>query len=110
MNPNSFQSCIDACNACANACDNCAAMCLKEDDIKAMARCISNDMDCAQICRTAASLMARGSVHAAAICTLCEEACKACAIECANHNMDHCQKCADACRKCGAACAQMAAA
>src|SRR3546814_20830659 len=46
-----FQSCIDACYACATECDHCAASCLGEQDVKAMARCIKLDMDCAQICR-----------------------------------------------------------
>ncbi len=40
-----FQSCIDACNACAMACENCAASCLREEDVKMMARCIALDMD-----------------------------------------------------------------
>lgn len=110
MTSSNMQSCIDACNACATACDHCAAMCLTEDDVKAMARCIANDMDCAQLCRTAAGLMARNSAHAAAICALCEAACNACAAECGSHDMDHCQQCAAACRACAAACAQMAAA
>jgi len=109
MNQTSIQNCIDACYACANACDNCAAMCLDEEDVKAMARCISNDMDCAQICRVAASLMSRNSVHVAALCALCETVCKACATECTRHDMDHCQRCAEACTTCAAACAQMAA-
>ncbi|QJE02468.1 four-helix bundle copper-binding protein [Massilia forsythiae] len=110
MSTTSFQDCIDACNACADACDNCAAMCLGEEDVKAMARCISNDIDCAQLCRTAASLMSRNSVHAAAMCRLCAQACEACATECARHDMAHCQQCAAACKDCAAACAQMAAA
>lgn len=56
-----YESCIDACNACANACDHCAASCLQEPDVKAMARCIALDMDCADICRIAAAYMSRGS-------------------------------------------------
>lgn len=109
MNTNSFQSCIDACNACANACDSCAALCLKEADVASMVSCIELDMDCALLCRTAATLMARNSDHAAAICKLCAAACQACADECGKHKMDHCQRCAEACRKCADACAQMAA-
>jgi hypothetical protein len=102
-----FQSCIDACNACAYACDHCAASCLKEEDVAAMAGCIANDMDCAQLCRTAAGLMGRASPHAAALCQVCAAACRACAAECGKHDMDHCQQCAEACRRCAEACAQM---
>lgn len=109
MDQLNFQSCIDACNACADACDFCAAACLKEEDVKAMARCIAFDMDCAQICRVAASYMARGSHQAQAICRVCAEICKACADECGQHQMDHCQKCAEACRACAAACERTAA-
>ena len=104
---NSFQSCIDACNACANACDNCSAMCLREPDVAAMVRCIALDIDCAQICRTGAGFMARGSDRATAICKVCAAACRACAEECAKHQMDHCQKCAAACRKCADECERM---
>ncbi|RYZ27031.1 MAG: four-helix bundle copper-binding protein, partial [Sphingobacteriales bacterium] len=50
-----FASCIEACYSCAAACDFCAASCLQEEDVKMMARCIAMDMDCAQICRLAAS-------------------------------------------------------
>jgi hypothetical protein len=109
MDMNSFQSCIDACNACANACDNCAAMCLKEEHVAAMAKCIALDMDCAQACRFAVSLMARGSEHAAAACRLCAEICTACAQECGQHQMGHCLQCAEACRQCAAMCQRMAA-
>src|SRR3546814_7834325 len=101
-------SCIDACYACATECDHCAASCLGEQDVKSMARCIKLDMDCAQICRLAASYMARGSEFAQALCRLCAEVCEACAAECAKHEMDHCQRCAQACRQCAEECTRMA--
>lgn len=103
------QSCIDACDACAAACDHCAASCLREDDVAAMAGCIAQDMDCAQICRLAAAVMARGSQHIAAVCRLCADVCRRCADECAQHPMEHCQQCAAACRLCADECAKMAA-
>lgn len=103
-----FQSCIDACNACAVACDHCAVSCLGENDVKAMARCIQLDMDCAALCRLAAGYMARGSERAGAICGLCAEMCDACGDECAKHEMAHCQECAEACRRCAEECRRMA--
>jgi hypothetical protein len=109
MNPQNYQSCIDACNACATACDNCAAACLAERDVKAMAKCIALDLDCAQACRLASALMGRGSRFSSAACKLCGEICEACAEECGTHEMDHCQACADACRRCAQACLAMAA-
>jgi hypothetical protein len=102
-----FASCIEACNACADACDHCAAACLHEADVKAMARCIALDMDCANMCRLAASVMARGSENAAAVCTLCAQLCDACGEECAHHSMPHCQACAVACRRCADECRRM---
>ncbi|HEX6265313.1 MAG TPA: four-helix bundle copper-binding protein [Burkholderiales bacterium] len=103
-----FQSCIDACNDCAVACDHCAASCLNEKDVKAMARCIRLDMDCAALCRLAAGYMARGSELAGMICETCADVCDACAQECEKHSMDHCRECAQACRRCAEECRRMA--
>lgn len=106
-----FQSCIDACDACAAACDHCAVSCLAEKDVKAMARCIQLDMDCAAICRLASSTMARGSEFAGMICEACADVCEACAQECEKHKaMEHCRQCAEACRRCAQECRKMAAA
>lgn len=104
-----FKSCIDACNACAEACDHCAASCLKEKDVQAMARCISLDIDCAEICRLAAAYMSRASECAGTICETCADVCDACAEECAKHTkMEHCRECAEACRRCAQECRRMA--
>lgn len=102
-----YAACIEACNACADACDRCAAACLGEEDVKMMARCISLDIDCAQLCRLAAAVMARGGEIAAALCGVCAEACDRCAVECGSHPVDHCQACAAACRECAEACRRM---
>lgn len=102
-----FESCITACHVCANACDMCVAACLKEDDVKMMARCIALDIDCAQICRLAAGVMARGSEFATALCRVCAEICDACGNECAKHQAQHCQDCAAACRRCAEECRRM---
>ena len=104
-----FNACIEACNACFVACNHCAASCLQESDVKMMAKCIALDMDCAAICSVAAGAMARGSMHAKAICALCADICQACGDECAKHSMEHCQQCAKACRKCAEECRKMAA-
>lgn len=103
-----YESCIEACNSCADTCDFCAASCLQEQDVKAMARCIALDMDCAQICRMAAGYMARGSEFSGPLCQLCAEVCEACADECSKHQMRHCQECAQACKRCADECRRMA--
>lgn len=107
-----YQSCIDACLRCAAICNYCASSCLKEDDIKAMARCIQLDMECASLCYAAAQLMSLGSNQAKEICRLCADICRACAQECemhASHGMEHCRECAEACRKCAEECERMGA-
>ena len=105
-----FQTCIEACYACAAACDHCSTACLQEDDVKMMARCIALNMDCAQICRTAAAFMARGSDKARDLCRLCADVSTACGDECGKHDMEHCQACVRACRACADACRRMAGA
>lgn len=104
----SFQTCIDACNACADACDHCATACLAEPDVKMMAECIRLDMDCAAICRLAAGYIARDSKFAIELCELCADVCEACGTECAKHQAQHCQDCAQACRRCAEECRRMA--
>ena len=102
-----YEACIEACDHCASVCDHCAASCLQEQDVKAMARCIALDIDCAAICRLASGAMARGSEQAQAICALCADICEACGDECAKHQMEHCKVCAEACRRCADECRRM---
>ena len=104
-----YQSCITACYDCAVACDHCAAACLAETDVKAMARCIALDIDCAEMCRLAAAYMSRNSELAKSVCRVCAEVCETCGEECAKHQMGHCQACAEACRRCADECRRMAA-
>ncbi|MFL6675845.1 MAG: four-helix bundle copper-binding protein [Massilia sp.] len=110
MQQQQYQSGIEACNDCADACDMCATACLQEQDVKAMARCIALDIDCAQLCRLGAGAMARGSEAAGIICQACAELCDICGDECSKHPMQHCQDCATACRRCAAECRQMSGA
>lgn len=105
-----YAACIEACNACADACDRCASACLGEEDVKMMARCIALDIDCSQLCRLAAAVMARGGEAAAALCRVCADVCDQCAQECGSHPVDHCQACAAACRRCAEQCRRMAGA
>lgn len=99
--------CLQACNDCAAACLACVTACLDESDPKAMARCISLDMECADACQLAARSIARGDEHMKAICALCADICRSCGGECAAHRMDHCQECAKACARCVEACGSL---
>ncbi len=103
-----YRSCIDACNECAIECEHCATACFQEDDVKAMARCVALDRDCAKICFTASGMMAAGSEFSADIARLTAELCRTCAEECRKFPSDHCQSCADACERCAQECEKMA--
>ncbi|WP_423140843.1 four-helix bundle copper-binding protein [Parablastomonas sp. CN1-191] len=101
------RACIDACHACATVClsdaiQHCLAMGGKHTEpahFKLM-------LDCVDICRTAASFMARGSDHHAHICRECAEICRACAESC--EALGDMRECVDACRKCADSCDRMA--
>lgn len=90
---------------CAAACNHCASSCLGEKDVQMLTMCIRLDLDCAQICATAASFVARGSLHAKHLLKECAEICLQCAEECEKHtHMEHCKHCAETCRRCAEAC------
>lgn len=108
MHQSQYKACIDACNACANACDHCSTACLQEDDVKAMARCIALDIDCAAICRLTAGALSRGSEMARDFCRACANVCEACANECGKFDNPHCKECAEACMRCAKLCLGMA--
>ena len=100
-----YQACIEACSNCAMACETCAASCLREDDVKMMARCIELDRDCADICATTGAVLSRQTGNnvetTRALLEACRTACKTCGDECASHAEmhEHCKICADACRR-----------
>lgn len=113
MTNQEFKNCIDACYACATACDNCATSYLEEPKVKEMTRCIQLDCYCADICRLAASFMARageleGDKYARQLCNLCAQICEECGVECEKHEAEHCQRCAEACKRCADECRHMA--
>lgn len=96
---------LDTLKDCEAECNHCTIACLEEQDIQMLATCIKLDIDCAEICRTTASFIERGSEHADHLLKACAEICEACAEECEKHTqMEHCEKCAEACRRCAEAC------
>jgi len=81
--------------------------------VKEMVTCIQLDRYCADICRLAASFMARadgivGDKYAMQLCNLCAQICEECGVECDKHEADHCQQCAEACKRCAEECRKMA--
>ena len=101
------QTLLNALNTCIAECNHCMTACLDEQDVKMLAKCIKQDIDCADICTLAAALIARGSEHGNHLLKECAEVCNACAEECEKHakmGMEHCRTCAEACRACASAC------
>ncbi len=109
MNAMQFKECIEACNRCIALCRYCSVACLREDDVKMMAKCIHLDMQCAEICTLAVNFMSLDSPFVMDVCKLCAKICRACAQECGKYDMDHCQHCAKACNECAEKCDAMAA-
>jgi len=102
--------CIDECLACAQACTACADACLAEDSVEQLRRCITTDLDCADLCATTARVLSRQTDPHPAMLRIvleaCMNACRECAEECEVHadHHEHCRLCAEACRRCAKAC------
>jgi len=94
---------IQVLHNCAAYCQRCANACLGEEDVKKMVNCIRNNRECAELCLTAASLLAMDASHAREVVQLCAKVCRACAEECGKHDDEHCKDCAKACRECAEA-------
>lgn len=102
---------MEALEACAGICTSCADACLAEpDDVGQLRRCISTNLDCADICNATARVLTRQTetpnelVHAQL--HACVLACQICGDECERHSdkHDHCRICADTCRHCQERC------
>lgn len=104
-------TCIEACVQAAVACDRCANACLHAADIAQLRRCIVLSLDCAQLCKTAYSLLSHGSQFARQICEITANACDASATECDAQasRQHHFQASAEACRRAARECRAYAA-
>jgi hypothetical protein len=100
------QQLIQTLTNCARICEMCAASCLSENDVKMLTKCIKLDLDCAEICKTTATLLQRDSEVSDSILNIYVEICRKCAEECEKHasKMNHCKECAEACRRCEQEC------
>jgi hypothetical protein len=83
MNSPEMRECIENCTNCHAICIATIQHCLgkggrhaNQDHIRLMA-------DCAQICRTSADFMIRGSERHVLTCGVCAEICQRCAEDCA---------------------------
>lgn len=102
---------IADCLACSSACTETVAYCLEQGGRHAESAHIRLMLDCAEICRTAADFMMRGSDHQSSVCALAAEVAAACARSCAEFKDDARMKaCVDACLRCASSCKQTQAA
>jgi hypothetical protein len=103
----------DAMKRCVEDCQQCSAECLET----AMHHCLESGgrhtepehfrlmINCAELCRTAASFMLSRSEYHERLCALCAELCEACAASCEEiGGMEHC---VELCRRCAASCREM---
>ena len=105
-----FAACAKACAACMLECDMCFHHCAEQLTAgkKEHAATLHTCIDCAECCKTAASLVARHSPFAAHACECCIKCTEACATACEKFPDDkHMAACAKACRDCAKACKEM---
>ena len=104
---------IEECFSCSQACTACADACLSESDVAMLAKCIRENLDCADICDTTGRVLSRHTGYDAnvtrAMLEACVAACKSCGDECQRHaaQHEHCRVCAEACRRCEEACREL---
>lgn len=106
-----MSNCIEACHDCAASCAETTRHCLEMGGEHATAAHILALIDCADICETSASFMARGSDLFSALCATCADACDRCAEECERFPDDErMARCAQICRQTAESCRAMAGA
>ena len=103
-----LQACIDECTECFQICTSTVSHCLAEGGRHVEAAHLRLLLDCAEICRTSADFMLRGSTLHAETCRACAVACERCAESCSAFAGDAAmERCAEACRRCAASCREM---
>jgi hypothetical protein len=105
-----MHECIEDCTTCHNVCLSTVTYCLEQGGRHAQAGHVTLLLDCADICRTSADFMLRGSGEHKRTCAACAALCHRCAEACAQFLDDRAmQECAGACRRCADSCENMAA-
>ncbi|MBI3410871.1 MAG: four-helix bundle copper-binding protein [Planctomycetes bacterium] len=105
-----FAKCAKTCADCQLQCDACFHHCAKllADGKKEHAKSMQLCVDCAELCSTAAKLVARHSPLSALACEACANGADLCAASCEKFDSDmHMAACAKACRQCARECREM---
>jgi hypothetical protein len=104
-----MRRCSGECITCAGICTETIAYLLDSGIQQANARLMRLLLDCADICRTSAGFMLRGSELHQRTCAVCAEVCTAGAQACNEYPDDTTLRaCAEACLRCASECNRMA--
>jgi hypothetical protein len=108
MAQGSMEECIRNCSGCHDTCLQTVTHCLQRGGALGEGEHVRLLLDCAEICRTSADLMLRGSDFHTAICAVCADVCTRCAEECERmSDSSKLSECAEACRRCAESCRAM---
>jgi hypothetical protein len=103
-----MKRCIDECLSCYRVCMETLIFCIAQGGRHAEPRHLQLLMDCAEICRTSADFMLRGSELHVETCAVCADVCERCAQSCDAMGDDATMRaCAEACRRCAESCRTM---
>lgn len=106
VNPE-MQDCIETCLDCFKTCQQTALQhCLPMGGKHVEQEHFRLMFDCAEICRSAATLMINGSPFHHQLCGVCAEICRACAESC--KAIEEMEDCAKVCEQCADSCERMA--
>jgi hypothetical protein len=104
-----MRRCIDSCLNCHATCEATLSYCMARDGAYADRTRMLILLDCAEICRTSAGFLLRGSALHLQTCATCAEICTECADWCNRLQRDSVMKqCAATCRECAQSCEEMA--
>ena len=104
-----MKKCSEECLSCSTVCIETIHHCLHMGGKQVEAVHFTTLLDCADICRTSASFLLRGSSLHADICRACATVCRACEASCRKMEGEEMKRCADACARCAKSCERMAA-
>lgn len=116
VEPGLLAEVVDALINCSETCTACADACLSEGSVATLTRCISLNLDCADVCATTARVLSRNTDTdveiSRTLLKACVVACRESERECARHaeHHGHCQICAETCLVCLDNCEQLLAA
>ncbi len=105
-----MEQCIKDCESCNTICWESMSYCIDMGAKYADPSHLRSMMDCAEICKTCADFMLRGSEMYQPTCTACAEVCDRCEQSCMQFGDDSQMKaCAAICRRTAESCRTMAA-